>query len=148
MNKKELIRKLRELKKNEIAIRTDYGMRAFKPVVLVWSSFFSDREGENRRVRYTLEALSQMDAETRKSVFEDFFYAVYIKHYQEMGLPVTALYDPALMSIFGLPVGATLQDVKNRFRELAHKYHPDKGGDPEVFRMFLEAYDELKCQSF
>ncbi|HAS73482.1 MAG TPA: J domain-containing protein [Clostridiales bacterium UBA8960] len=148
MNKSELIRKLRELKKNEIAIRTEYGMRPYKPVVLVWSSFFSDREGgENRRVRYTLDVLVQMDSESRKAVFQDFIYAVYIKYYQEIGLPVTALYDPSLMSIFGLPCGASLQDVKDRFRELAHKYHPDKGGDPEVFRMFLEAYNKLKEMS-
>jgi len=27
---------------------------------------------------------------------------------------------------------------------LAHKYHPDKGGDIDVFRAFLEVYEKLK----
>lgn len=147
MNKKDLIRKLRELKKSEIAIRTEYGMRAQKPTLLIWSSFFSDRDGGSggrQKARYSLDMLSSMDAIERKAIFEDFYYAVYIRHYKEMGMPISALYDSALLGIFGLSSGATLQDVKERFRELAHKYHPDKGGDPEVFRMFLEAYEKVK----
>jgi curved DNA-binding protein CbpA len=34
-------------------------------------------------------------------------------------------------------------EIKKQFRELAHKYHPDKGGDPEKMIQLLEMYD--KC---
>jgi len=106
--------------------------------VLVWDTFFTEK-GKNN-----LEALSHMSAHERKSVFEDFFFSVYIKHYKELGLPISNLFDPSLLQMFGLPQGATIQDVKERFRVLAHKYHPDKGGDIEVFRSFLEVYEKLK----
>jgi hypothetical protein len=111
---------------------------------LVWDSFFSEKSGDGKTARYDLESLCAMRAEERKAVFEDYFFAVYIKHYKESGLPISNLYDPSLLQIFGLPQGSTLQEVKERFRVLAHKYHPDKGGDIEIFRTFLEAYEKIK----
>jgi hypothetical protein len=49
----------------------------------------------------------------------------------------------------GLPANASSQDVKKAFRELAHKYHPDKHGSSEDvlvtkhFREVQEAYSIL-----
>jgi len=144
MNISEIKKKLRELKKQEVAIRTEYGQWSNRTFSLVWDTFFSENKSSQSSVRYDASTLSQMTAQERKSVFEDYFFAVYLKHYKESGLPVSNLYDPSLLLIFGLPQGATLQDVKERFRILAHKYHPDKGGDVEVFRTFLEAYEKIK----
>ena len=138
MDKDTLKRKIRELKKREIEIRTEYGQMPIRPFILVWDAFFTEKG------QYSLESLSHMNAIERKSVFEDFFFSVYIKHYKEIGLPVSNLFDPSLLQMFGLPQGATMQDVKERFRLLAHKYHPDKGGDIDVFRAFLEVYEKLK----
>lgn len=45
--------------------------------------------------------------------------------------------------ILGLSRGASQEDVKRAFRELAHKYHPDKGGDAEKFKEINEAYQAL-----
>lgn len=138
MDKDTLKRKIRELKKREIEIRTEYGQIPNRPFTLVWDTFFTEK-GSN-----SLESLSQMSALERKSVFEDFFFSVYIKHYKELGLPVSNLFDPSLLQLFGLSQGATMQDVKERFRILAQKYHPDKGGDIDVFRAYLEIYEKLK----
>jgi hypothetical protein len=52
----------------------------------------------------------------------------------------------AALVLLGLEAGASHDDVKRRFRRLAHDLHPDRGGDPERFqavhaatRVLLEA---------
>jgi curved DNA-binding protein CbpA len=36
-----------------------------------------------------------------------------------------------------------MEDIKRRFRELALKYHPDRGGDSEKFIEILDVYKKL-----
>ena len=43
----------------------------------------------------------------------------------------------------GLPVDASVDDVKKAYRKLAMKHHPDKGGDPEEFNLISQAYDAI-----
>jgi molecular chaperone DnaJ len=47
--------------------------------------------------------------------------------------------------ILGLKEGASYEDIKKRFRQLALKHHPDRNpGDPiseEMFKLVAEAYD-------
>jgi molecular chaperone DnaJ len=43
--------------------------------------------------------------------------------------------------VLGVDKKASKDDIKNAFRKLAHKYHPDKGGDDESkFKEITEAY--------
>ena len=43
----------------------------------------------------------------------------------------------------GLSRDATQDDIKKAYRKLAMKNHPDKGGDPEAFKVVQNAYDVL-----
>jgi molecular chaperone DnaJ len=43
----------------------------------------------------------------------------------------------------GVPREASKEDIKKAFRKLAHKYHPDKGGDAAKFKEVNEAYSVL-----
>ncbi len=43
----------------------------------------------------------------------------------------------------GIDKKASKDDIKKAFRNLAHKYHPDKGGDAEKFKEINEAYSVL-----
>lgn len=45
--------------------------------------------------------------------------------------------------ILGIDRAATNDEVKKAYRRLAHKYHPDKGGDGEKFKKISEAYSIL-----
>ena len=45
--------------------------------------------------------------------------------------------------ILGVSKDASADDIKNAYRNLAHKYHPDKGGDAEKFKEINEAYQIL-----
>ncbi len=46
-------------------------------------------------------------------------------------------------SILGVAQNATKDDIKKAYRSLAHKYHPDKGGDEARFKEINEAYQIL-----
>src|SRR6185503_1249839 len=44
-------------------------------------------------------------------------------------------------NVLGVDKKASKDDIKKAFRKLAHKYHPDKGGDDESkFKEITEAY--------
>lgn len=43
----------------------------------------------------------------------------------------------------GVARNATKEEIKKKYRELAHKYHPDKGGDERMFKELNEAYQVL-----
>jgi curved DNA-binding protein CbpA len=43
--------------------------------------------------------------------------------------------------VLGLHRGATVEEIKARFRELALQHHPDRGGDAAAFQRVKDAYD-------
>lgn len=45
--------------------------------------------------------------------------------------------------VLGLKSDASMDEVKQAFRKLAIKYHPDKGGDPEKFAKIHDAYERI-----
>ena len=45
--------------------------------------------------------------------------------------------------ILGIPRDSDLSTIKKAYRMLAKVYHPDKGGDEEVFKKIQGAYDNL-----
>ena len=47
------------------------------------------------------------------------------------------------LAVLGLPSDATRQEIKSRYRELAKKYHPDRGGDQKEMRRIIAAYQLL-----
>ncbi|MCQ4925076.1 J domain-containing protein [Tissierella carlieri] len=47
------------------------------------------------------------------------------------------------MDYFGLTPGASIDDIKKKFRELAKKYHPDHGGSSEKMIEVLDTYHKL-----
>jgi len=43
----------------------------------------------------------------------------------------------------GVSKDSTPDDIKKAYKKQAMKYHPDKGGDPEMFKQISEAYEVL-----
>merc|ERR1712100_523638 len=48
-----------------------------------------------------------------------------------------------LYEILGVEKNATMDEIRKKYRKLAIKMHPDKGGDPEKFKEIQQAYDIL-----
>jgi len=53
----------------------------------------------------------------------------------------------SLYETLGLTKDASKTEIKSAYRKLAMKHHPDKGGDPEVFKNISHAYDVLSDDS-
>lgn len=49
---------------------------------------------------------------------------------------------PSWCGVLSLPVTATVIVIKTRYRELAKRHHPDRGGSPTTFNRITEAYNE------
>ncbi len=47
------------------------------------------------------------------------------------------------LSVLGLPLTATPQQIKRRYRSLAKRYHPDRGGDQRQMQRIIAAYELL-----
>ncbi len=52
-----------------------------------------------------------------------------------------------LYEILGCEVSATKQELKKAYYKLAQKYHPDHGGDEEMFKKIADAYSILSDEA-
>ena len=51
--------------------------------------------------------------------------------------------DINLYDILGLSKNATFEEIKTKYKSLAQQHHPDKGGDPDLFKKIKHAYEIL-----
>ena len=141
----DIKRKLRNLKKLERRVRCHF-LQRHPQAPLVWDSFFSTHMGADSSIKYPFNILLRAGRDERKRMFEEYLFAVFVRHAQEEGLgfSVQVMQNPEVLTFFGLPPYATFADIKRRFRELAHQYHPDKGGDPEKMIELLDMYEKSR----
>lgn len=141
MDKVQIKRKLRHLKKEEIRIRAK-GVQVADDQ-WVFNRFFDLKDACGEDAGYSMTILMVMDHETRKSIFDDFFLEVYVTWLRDNHLSLQSLYNPKILKRLGLPFDAREQDIKKRFRHLVKKAHPDAGGDTESFLWLKDQYDQL-----
>jgi DnaJ-domain-containing protein 1 len=51
-------------------------------------------------------------------------------------------FDESCWTVLGLLRTATVEEVKHRYRELVLEHHPDRSGDPEMFKSVQVAYED------
>ncbi|GAB9469555.1 hypothetical protein Gpo141_00006831 [Globisporangium polare] len=73
--------------------------------------------------------------------FESFFGGGFEGHGH--GAPQKAVDNDKYYESLGVPKTATAAEIKKAYRKLALKNHPDKGGDPELFKTITVAYEVL-----
>ncbi|GAK54399.1 heat shock protein DnaJ domain protein [Candidatus Moduliflexus flocculans] len=146
----DLKQKLRDLKRAEQRMRCRY-LTMHPNAPLVWNAYFSTKSPAEAptSIKYPFTHLCTLDRDARRRVFEEFMCAVFLQHAQEEGFAVIMtglVYQPELLSFMGLPPYATPEEIKKRFRELAHQFHPDKGGDSEKMIRLLELYEQFSSK--
>lgn len=138
----DLKRKLRQLRKLESHIR-------FKKIPsnpsykYIWDEYFSTKDEDNRFVKYNMNLLLGMDHVQLKEVFTEYSCHFYYQVNKENGISSVSTHDTTLLRTLELPPYASPDDIKNKFRELAKKYHPDIGGDNDSFIELVNAYKKL-----
>lgn len=137
-----LKRKLRELKKAEKRIRFNYEPSSTSKRY-VWDDYFSTKGINDLTVKYPLWKLIRLSEQELEEIFEEYFYIVYFQHCKKNGLNFVDVYDVNALSVFGLNPRASAEDIKKKFRELAKKYHPDRGGDNDKMIELIKAYNKL-----
>lgn len=51
--------------------------------------------------------------------------------------------DASDYDVLHIKIGASTDEVKQAYRKMAIKYHPDKGGDPKKFQKIHDAYERI-----
>ncbi len=111
--------KLRQLKKQELAIRFQTRPMPERHT-LIWDSFFSI-EPENASVKYPFAQLLELEHGQLKQVLDEYLFRVYFENYQENGLRLADIYDPKLLSLLGLPPHSGSEEIRHRLQELVEQ---------------------------
>lgn len=138
----EIKRRLRGLKQFEIKVRFD-GI-AQTSNMLVWNQFFDINEPFGGKAKYSLYYLTLIRREDFRKIIEEYLASVYYELYKTSGKAyLEGQYDPQILARLDLPPTTTEPEIKQRFRELAKQYHPDKGGEAEQFIALMTDYKQL-----
>lgn len=149
----EIKRKLRELKKFEIKIRsTNFDLQKnskkflgeIENTKLIWNKFFDLKNETTKNVKYSIMELSEMSKDEFKDVISEYFYYVFYNCYKESELSDYSIIDSEILIQLGLPIYADNAEIKRKFREFAKTYHPDNGGDSAKFIEIMEKYKNFK----
>ena len=115
------------------------------PVLSVFPNVKIEFDKKSKRPEYKPE-------DTKYKPYDDTEYKYDYKPYDDPGYKYDYnFYQPNYyeeLKFFGLTESASLEDIKKRYKMLALKYHPDKGGDPEDFKKLLNYYEKLQQKTF
>lgn len=153
MEDRELKQKIRRLKRLELKIR--YGFSEgfinkntsadkIDKLPLVWKDFFDLSSSGSNKTRYKLNELKQMDKDSIRQVFGEYWFFVYYRMYHDNGHYTSQEPEPELLDFLGLPYNADQAIVRRRFRELCKQYHPDEGGDRYKFIELMKMKEKFK----
>lgn len=140
----DIKRKLREIKKFEIKIRSDKSNSHNND--LVWNKFFHLKSSINKHAKYSLEDLSFMTKDEFAAIIEEYFYHVYYRYYKERGMADDSFIDVDILSNLGLPMDSDYDDVIRSFRDHIKAYHPDNGGDVGKFLEIMDSYNNFRTE--
>jgi len=99
MDVPKLKHKLRQLKKVEDKIRFEHVSNTSSKKY-VWNEYFSTKSIDDSTVKYPMRKLLDFDKQELKEVFEEYFYSVYFRKYQDMGLYFDEIQGELLLEIF------------------------------------------------
>lgn len=126
-----------------VPLKIHFGMKRFnaQTVANEKTVTFDSEEAEFRAWK---ERYYNRDTYSRNSYYSnDSSYSDYSKSQ-------TSKYDPYVDEAQRLfaDFGNTYQELKKRYRKLAMQYHPDKGGDAEIFKAIVTEYEHIKETRF
>jgi hypothetical protein len=97
------------------------------------------RLADERRARD--EARQRLSSEERARLDEEDWRRFDEEERAHRGRRRGPRFRPQYLIDLDLPAGATLDQVKKKYRQLAMQHHPDRFGDPEVFKRVQSAFE-------
>ena len=134
-------RTLRKYRRLEQELRADSGGKSTR-MPLVWDVFFDLRDLGKGTAKYNLQALTAMNREAYQKVIGEYWAFVYQALNQEIDFQAVR-FDADILLRWNLPADADADAVKQRFRTLAKRHHPDTGGDADSFIALMREYKTL-----
>ncbi len=122
-----------------------YDLRSYEGVDKFWRLSKAERD----KLYYAVQDEERFKTRIRQDFFEEFRrhfddfqerFSEFFEHFQES----EPTFDPEDLEghyrYLGLNQGATEAELKERYRTLAFRYHPDKGGDEERMKALNVSY--------
>lgn len=112
----------------------------FATVVVKLREEMCPREVKARKERAEEKRRNWEARQKARRVYEqwDDFFRENIYERLFMSMLILSATPTESFTFMGLSTNATEEEIKTKFRELAMKYHPDKGGDKDKFTSLLE----------
>ncbi len=154
MTEHDVKKTLRELKKLELVVRygisynfiqNNQNIDTIDTFPLVWHDFFQlggKNRGTQASPRYRMADLTKLSRDELKHVIDEYWFYVYYQIYCRSGRQMLDMPSPELLTYLELPLTATNDQVKRRFRELCKLYHPDQGGNEAKFIELMHMMEE------
>ena len=68
---------------------------------------------------------------------------MFILHLKTCIVTISIMSTVDFYDVLGVDTDATNKEIRSAYRNMAKKYHPDKGGEPAVFELIVQAFNVL-----
>ena len=116
----------------------------FKEKSVKYKKYFARYERENKDEDFQYEDYANEEQQKQWKQWEEKFYEQFFEESSSESLTISEAFK-----VLGLDESATAKQIKDRFRELILKHHPDRNSDlesEEIVKKIIASYNLIKSK--